>query len=112
MAGMKVKDSNLFPMPGNEHLIHLGTITMGLREFVCMLSVKEHKVYIEEVVLTNIDFNKDVYAHCKFIEDDALAEDLAKFAEDKGLINVKERLNELIGQGKQGLLFKPNGQKF
>jgi hypothetical protein len=99
----KVKDSNIFPMPGNNHLLHLGTITMGVREFVVMAAVsgsQKGKCYIEEVVLSTIDFSSDVFASCKFINDDNLAFDLAMFANEKGLTNIKKRYNELGDRGK------------
>lgn len=97
----KIKNSNLFLMPGNTHMLHLGTIEYGLREFVVFTCIAQNtpyfgKTYIEEVVLTSKDFSKDITAHCKFIEDDILAFDLAKFAEEQGLIDIKKRTNELL----------------
>jgi hypothetical protein len=99
----KVKDSNLFLMPGNPHLLHLGSIAYGLREFVVMTCVDgPHKgnTYIEEVVLESKDFSKDVFASLKFIDDNNLAFDLAKFAEENGLTDMKKRAEELIDRGK------------
>ena|SRR3972149_9622561 len=101
----KVKDSNLFQVPNNPHLLHLATIGYGLREFIVVACISgEHlgKCFIEEVVLENIDFCKDVFANCKFIKDDNLAFDLAKFAEEKGLTDMRKRFNELGDQGKLG----------
>ena len=102
----KVIDSNLFLLPGNPHMLHLGTISYGLREFIAMVCIKNPpllngnnyvgKCYIEEVVLESKDFSKDVYANCKFIEDNNLANDLARFAEEKGLLNVPEHLNRIL----------------
>lgn len=97
----KVKDSNIFPMPGNPHMLHLATIMYGLREFVVMLWAKAGKCYIEEVVINTVDWTSDVFANLKFIDDDNLAFDLAKFAEEKGLTDMKKRTEELIDQGKQ-----------
>jgi len=104
----KVKNSDIFPMPGNHprnpnKLLHLGTIGYGLREFVIMACVsgpKAGNVYIEEVVLNTVDFQKDVFANLKFIDDDNLANDLAKFAEEKGLTDMKKRAEELGDRGK------------
>lgn len=98
---MKIKNSNLFFMPGNSHMLHLGTIEYGLREFVVFTCIASNtpyygNTYIEEVVLTSQDFSKDVTAHCKFIEDDNLAFDLAKFAEEQGITDMKKRTNELL----------------
>jgi len=76
-------------------MLHLGTITYGLKEFVVMLDRTSQKAYIEEVVLTSQSFSEDITAHCKFIEDDNLAEDLARFAEEHKLTDMKERANEL-----------------
>lgn len=94
----KVKNSNAFLVPNNPHFLHLGTIGYGLREFIVMTCINgphQGKTYIEELVLTNVDFTKDVFANCKFIEDDNLAFDLAKFAEEKGLTDIKNRSHEI-----------------
>ena len=96
-----IKDKNIFPMPGNNHLMHMATISYGLREFVVMVGVKgdiRGKAYIEEAVLTNVDYNDDVYACLKFIEDDNLAHDLANWVQDQGLLDMKERGFEAIEQ--------------
>lgn len=84
-------------------MLHLATIGYGLREFIAMVCVKGPKAnncYIEEVVLESKDFDKDVWANCKFIQDDNLAFDLAKFAEEKGLVDMKRRTNELAATGR------------
>lgn len=100
----QVKNSEIFPMPGgNSHMLHLGTISMGMREFCVMYCVRGPKfgnLYIEEVVLTSVDFDKDVYAHSKFIKDDALAYDLAKFAEEKGMTDMVAIANRLFSTGR------------
>lgn len=98
----KLKNSNIFPLPGNPHMLHLGTIGYGLREFVLMLGIAgpgKGKFYIEEVVLESVDFSKDVYANCKFIDDDELAQDLAEFADELGLRDIKKISNTLIDMG-------------
>ncbi len=81
-------------------MLHLGTIAYGLREFLVFTCVAQDtpfygNTYVEEAVLTSQDFSKDVTAHCKFIEDDNLAFDLAKFAEEQGLTDMKKRTQEL-----------------
>lgn len=89
-------------------MLHLGTISYGLREFIvftCIAPGKFYgKTYIEEVVLTSQSFSEDVTAHCKFIEDDNLAFDLAKYAEEQGLTDMKKRANELLELQKLGWL--------
>lgn len=100
----KVKDSNLFLMPGNPHMMHLATVVDGLREYVVMTCINgphKGKTYIEEVVLNTVDWTNDVFANLKFIADDNLAFDLAKFVEEKGLSDIGKRTNEL---GDRGLL--------
>lgn len=95
----RVKNSNQFPLPGNPHMLHLGTIGYGLREFlvmVCTHGSYKGNCYIEEVVLNTIDFDEDVYANCKFIDDENLAQDLAAFVEEQGLTDIKKQANELI----------------
>ena len=104
---MKVKDSNIFLVPNNPHMVHLATIQDGLREFIvmyCRQGPQKGKCYIEEVVLHSTDWSKDVFANLKFIEDDNLAFDLAKFVEDKGLTDIKKRTEELIDQNKLGII--------
>lgn len=101
----QVKDTNLFLVPGNPHMLHLGTIAYGLREFIVMACLKgptAGSCYIEEVVLESRDFSKDVFANCKFISDDNLAFDLAKFAEDKKITDMKLRFEELKARGNFG----------
>lgn len=89
-------------MPGNQHLLHLGTIGYGLREFVVMLNPARDNdpVYIEEVVLTNVDFSTDTYASCKYISDDNLHRDLAEYAMEQKLTDIKRVVNTLIDRGK------------
>lgn len=95
-----VKNTNYFLLPGNPHMVHIATIGYGLREFVAMLDRTTQKFYIEEVVLESKDFQKDVWANFKFIDDDSLAIDLAKFCEDKKLLDMKRIQEVLIDQGK------------
>lgn len=100
---LSLKDSSLFHLPNNPHMLHLGTISYGLREFIVMTCIRgEHvgKTFIEEVVLSSIDYSKDVFASCKFVSDDNLANDLAAFANEKGLLDIKSRMNELGEMGK------------
>ena len=97
-----VKSDTMFKLPNNPHLIHLATIMYGLREFIVMICrgpLCEGKVYIEEVVLTSVDYQKDVFANLKFIDEDNLAFDLAKFADSKGLLDMEKRLGQDIEMG-------------
>lgn len=86
-------------------MLHLGTIEYGLREFIVLLDITTHKCYIEEVVLVNQSWTEDVTANCKFIDDDNLAFDLAKFVEENKLTDLSERANELNDLKKLSLLF-------
>jgi len=95
----KVKNTDLFLMPGNPHMLHLATVSYGLREFVAMVCLKGPKqgcCYIEEVVLNTVDFTTDVFANLKFIEDDELAFDLAKFLEDRQVLDIPKRIEEIM----------------
>lgn len=87
-------------------MIHLGTIGYGLREFIVMVNRYNQKCYIEEVVLVSQSFKEDVTAHCKFIEDDNLANDLAAYAEENKITDLRERSNELNDMNKLTLLTK------
>ena len=89
-------------MPGNPQLLHLATVTDSFREFIAMVCVKGPETgncYIEEAVLTTVDYSTDVFANLKFIQDDHLAEDLYDFLNNKGLLDITRRLNEVIAQG-------------
>ena len=43
-------------------------------------------------IMRAFTFKNDVYANCKFIEDDNLAQDLAAFAEENKLLDMEERI--------------------
>jgi hypothetical protein len=105
---MKVINSNLFVLPGNPHMLHLGTIQDGMREYIAMLCMRtppevamtgkdiSGQVYIEEAVLESKDFSKDVYGHLKFIEDQNLANEIALFAGINGLLDIAAKMDELM----------------
>ena len=101
---MKVKNGDIFKFPPpNHHMIHLGTIEDGLREYVVLLckdGSHQGKVYIEEVVLNTVDYTTDVFANCKFIEDDNLAQELANFAAEKGLTDQERVIGQLYETGR------------
>jgi len=97
-----IKNKNIFPMPGNGHLMHMATVGYGLREFIVMVGIRgdiKGKAYIEEAVLTTVSYSEDVFANLKFIDDDNLANDLAEWVMDKGLLDMKERGHEAFEQG-------------
>jgi hypothetical protein len=96
--GFQLKDTNIFLLPGNSHMIHIATIAYGLREFVAMLDKNTQRFYIEEVVLHSVDFTQDVWANFKFIDDDSLAFDLAKFCEEKKVLDMKKIQEVMIDQ--------------
>lgn len=60
----------------------------------CVRGPHKGKTFIEEVVLTSVDFKADVFANCRFIDSDELAEELARFATEKGLLDVEKRLHQ------------------
>jgi hypothetical protein len=92
----KLVDTNLFYLPGNPHMLHIASIRGGLREFIMMLDVNTQYIYIEECVLTSVDFQKDVWANLKFIEDDNLAYDLAKFCEENKVQDMGRITNYIM----------------
>ena len=49
--------------------------------------------------MTTVDYSEDVYANLKFIDDDNLANDLAEWVQEKGLLDMKERGFESFEQG-------------
>lgn len=98
-----VKNTDIFPMPGASDYIHMASVSYGLREFVafvCVRGQRQGSCYIEEVVLVSNSTTEDVVANLKFIDDDNLAFDLSKFLEDRKLLDIKERMGELLDRGK------------
>jgi hypothetical protein len=98
----KITDDRVFKIPGNEHMLHLGTIKDGLHEYIvlqCIAGPKQGNTYIEEVVLNTVDWTTDVTANCQFIEDDNLVNDITEFAKDKKLLDVEEVMARMIHFG-------------
>lgn len=92
-----LKNSSIFPIPGNSHMLHLGTIGYGFREFIvmhCKSGPHKGKTYIEEVCLNTVNFQDDLFANCKFIADDNLAQDLAAYAAENKLLDMESRLHQ------------------
>jgi len=100
---MHIKNSNIYPLPGNPHMLHLATIEKGLQEFVvmaCIRGPKRGNVYIEELVFNTVDWSKDIFANCKFVDDDALAHDLARFVDEKHITDMKKVFDHINHIGK------------
>jgi hypothetical protein len=92
---MKLINSDIFPMPQNPHILHLGSIQSGMHEYILMKCIHgrhQGKVYIEEVVLNSVNYSEDVFANLKYISDDNVAKDLAAFVQEKGLLNPMREL--------------------
>jgi len=107
-VSIRIRDSNIYPIKGNEHMLHLATLTKGLRDFWVMIAVSgpcKGKCYIEEYCVTMIDYSKDVFGHFKFIEDDDLAEELARFAERHKLTDIAARSSEMCETGLGRVVF-------
>lgn len=76
-----IVNTNLFVLPGTDsRFIHLASVHDGLREYMCFLDGVTQKCYIEEITGGSL----------KFIEDDNLAFDLAKFCDDKKITDMKK----------------------
>ena len=111
MMRFRVKNSDIFKLPSNSHMLHLGTIGSGLREFVvmyCTHGPKSGHMYIEEAVLTSVDFSKDIFAHFKFIKDGDLARELALFASTNKLTDMKHIADRLFSTGRGSWLMGEN----
>lgn len=99
---MKVKNSNIFQVPGSPHMWHLGTVIDGLHEYValaCLAGPKKGNVYIEELVNTSIDFKNDTFGHLKFIDNELQAREIHCFFQEKGLLEIAERLDHMVWAG-------------
>lgn len=81
-------------------MLHIATISSSLREFILMLDRRTAKMYIEEVVLEGKDFDKDVWANFKFIQDDNLANDISEFCSELGLRDIKKITEICIDMGR------------
>ncbi len=92
-------------------MLHLGTIGSGLREYIVMYCTHGPKfghMFIEEAVLTSVDFSDDVFGSSKFIQDDDLARELAFFAANHKLTDMKEIANKLFSTGRGSWLMDTN----
>lgn len=94
----RVLNTELEIIPGNPHMLHVATIGWGLRMFIVMLDIwnSRRRIYIEELVTESFDFTKDIWGHFRFIDDDQLAWDLAKFSEEKGFLDMKKLEEKII----------------
>lgn len=72
--------------------VHLATVKRGLKEYMAFHKYNEHKVYIEELDITEPGL-------LKYIEDDVEFADLYRFLMSKGLllINPDEMLLDKMG---------------
>lgn len=103
-----VKDSSIEPIEGNPHMLKLAILSRGLQEFwvmLCISGVHRGKCYIEEYVSTTIDFKGDIFGNFKFVQDDELAEELTRFAEDKKLTDMGARAGEMVETGLGRIVF-------
>lgn len=94
---------NGFPTPTGDCFLHLATIGYGLREFIafaCVRGPSQGQAYIEEAVLVSNSNNQEVAANLTRIKDENLKYDLAQWLEDKQLLDMEKRFNEIISKGK------------
>lgn len=91
---MKLVNTNRFILAGtNNRFLHVATIVDGLHEFMCMYDLYTQKLYIEEIT----------GGHLEFIQDDALANALAEFLRESGVLDA----NKPMLPDNQWLLQKP-----
>lgn len=105
---LKLLNKNIFQIPGNPHMLCLGKIGKGLREFWCLLCIAgahKGKCYIEEYVATSVDWKNDIFGNFKFIQDDEEAEELTRFAEMHKLTDIGERSGEMVESGMGKIVF-------
>jgi hypothetical protein len=76
---MQLIDTNKYYLNGTrERFLHLSTVHMGLREFMCFQDISDGKIYIEEMVGGKL----------LFVEDDSLASALEWFLTEKGILSA------------------------
>lgn len=98
-----LKDTNIYPIKSNPHMLHLATVGYGLQEFVAMLCVygpKANNLYIEELVVNSVDWSNDVFGNFKFIDDNNLANDIAAFLNQHQLISI-DKIATILGEQKK-----------
>lgn len=92
MADFKIISSDICELTmGNSSVkwLHLGTIHHGVREYMCFLEVAGNDCYIEEIT----------GGHLARIDDDQLANDLAKFCDERGITSMTRVANWIASQG-------------
>jgi hypothetical protein len=105
---IRITDKNIYPIPGNPHMLHLATLSKGLRDFWVMLAVAgqcKGKCYIEEYVPTTVSWSDDIFGNFKFIQSDEEAEELTRFAEHHKLTDISERASEMCETGLGHIVF-------
>lgn len=106
---IRILSKEIFPVPGNKHMLCLAKLGKGLREFwvlLCISGAHKNKCYIEEYVPTTISFSDDIFGNFKFIQNDEEAEELTRFAEHHKLTDMKERYGEMVETGLGKVVFK------
>lgn len=79
MDRIKVVNSSVFPLNGtNGRYVHLASMHKGLREYMCFIDKRLQRVFIEQIS----------GGHLEFIEDQQLAEELAAFLQERGLLSM------------------------
>jgi len=73
-----LSDTNRYLLPGGTGALHLATVLDGLREYICFYY--GGNVYIEEIT----------GGHLEFIEDDRLAEEIAEFLRERGVLDISK----------------------
>ncbi len=82
----RLASKEMFDLPGtNGRFVHLASIHKSVREYMLFVDTQTDRCYIEEVS----------GGHLEFIEDDALAVDLAKFCESRSLSDPR-RIGEYL----------------
>ena len=99
MADFKVISSDIRQLTiGNSSVkwLHLATIHHSVREYMCFLEVASNNCYVEEVTGGQL----------RRIDDEELANDLAKFCDEYGLTSITRVANWVASQGGES-----NGKK-
>ena len=109
---VKLKSRDIFLIPGNSHMLCLGKLTRGLKEFWIMLCVRcphiptcaegkcpyDGRCYIEEFRWENSSFHQ--------VNNDEEITELTRFAELHKLTDIINRANEMIEVGLGHLVFR------
>ena len=76
---IRVLNSDVYVLKGtDDRFFHLATLTRGLHEYMVFFDDRDKKVFVEKIT----------GGHLEYVDDESLWEELATFAQNKGLTDI------------------------